>query len=299
MELLQDESMLLELPAMGRGRPSAAMLAERARLQKVIEENRKRLAAQADSVSDTQMLEEIQYRFDMLSRYAIAAASGEIRCLVGSGSPGIGKSWDLMKTLDDIIPGEYEVIEGGDISPVHLFMAGYRNREAGRVLVFDDSDGLFMKDECCNILKKLTDSSPVRRLTYMKASPVLETEGVPNEYTFEGSVIFLSNLNFERMATGSDRRAQHIAALNTRSLVLDLQIHTPRAKYIWVRYKAVTAILPNMNVTEETQTKVLEYLDKHYDRFKSLSLRTIEYLVTTIRMNGENWQKDANIMLLK
>ena len=121
-------------------------------------------------------------------------------------------------------------------------MAGYRNREAGRVLVFDDSDGLFMKDECCNILKKLTDSSPVRRLTYMKASPVLETEGVPNEYTFEGSVIFLSNLNFERMATGSDRRAQHIAALNTRSLVLDLQIHTPRAKYIWVRYLSLIHI---------------------------------------------------------
>lgn len=296
---IQDESNLLELPPMGRGRPSAAMLAERARLQKVIEENRKRLVSQTAAVTDQDLLDDIQYRFDMLSRYAVAAASGEIRCLVASGSPGIGKSWDLMKTLDDIIPGEYEVIEGGDISPVHLFMAGYRNREVGRVLVFDDSDGLFLKDECCNILKKLTDSSPVRRLTYMKDSKVLEAEDVPNEYAFEGSVIFLSNLDFDRMAQGTDRRSQHIAALNTRSLPLDLKIHTQRAKYVWVRHKAVTAILPRRGVTEEVQTMVLDYIDKHYDRMRSLSLRTIEYLVTTIRMNPENWQKDAGIMLLK
>ena len=55
---IQDESQLLELPSMGRGRPSAAMLAERARLQKVIEANRKRLAAQSESTSDQDMLDE-------------------------------------------------------------------------------------------------------------------------------------------------------------------------------------------------------------------------------------------------
>lgn len=296
---IQDESKLLELPPMGRGRPSVAMLAERARLQKVIEENRKRLITQADSVSDQEMLEDIQYRFDMLSRYAVAAASGDIRCLVASGSPGIGKSWDLLKTLEDVIPGDYEVIEGGDVSPVQLFMAGYRNREVGQVLVFDDSDGVFQKDECCNILKKLTDSSPTRRLTYMKTSPVLEAEDVPNEYVMRGSVIFLSNLNFEKMASGTDRRAQHIAALNSRALPLDLRIHTQRAKYVWVKHKAVTAILPSMNVTSEVQSMVLDYIDKYYDRMKILSLRTIEYLVTTIKMNPENWQKDAGIMLLR
>lgn len=294
-----NESELLELPPMGRGRPSAAVLAERARLQKVIEANRKRLASQTEATSDSEMLEEIQYRFDALSRYSVAAATGEIRCLVASGSPGIGKSWDLIKTLDDIIPGEYEVIEGGDISPVHLFMAGWRNREAGRVLVFDDSDGLFLKDECCNILKKLTDSSPIRRLTYMKDSRLLEAEGVPNEYVFEGSVIFLSNLDFERMATGTDRRSQHIAALNTRSLVLDLKIHNNRAKYVWVRHKAVTAILPRLNASETEQATILGYIDKNYDRFKTLSLRSIQYLLTMIRSTPDMWEKDANMMLLR
>lgn len=294
-----DESTLMELPPLGRGRPSAEVLAERARLSLVIEQNRKRNATATADASDAEILEDIRYRFDMLNRFAVAAAAGEIRSLVASGSAGIGKTWDLIKCLDEIIPGEYEVIEGGDISPVHLYMAGYRNREAGRVLIFDDSDGLLLKDECCNILKKLTDTGPVRRLTYMKASPVLVENDVPNDYAFEGAVIFVSNLNFEQMAQGTDRRAQHIAALNTRSLVLDLKIHTLRAKYVWVRQRAVEAILPHLNATVDETALILNFVDEHFSHFKALSLRSIGYLSMMIRSNPQEWQKDARIMLLK
>jgi hypothetical protein len=294
-----NESTLLELPALGRGRPSAVMLEERARLSRVIEGNRKRLASSQSSSNDHDLLESIRYRFGMLNRFAVAAAAGEVRCLMASGSPGIGKSYDLMQTLDDIIPGDYEVIEGGDITPVQLFMAGWRNRDAGKVLVFDDSDGLFMKDECCNILKKLTDTTKNRRLTYMKTSPVLEAEGIPQEYEFEGSVIFLSNIDLEKMAAGTDKRAMHIQAFLSRSLVLDLKIHSMRSKYVWVRQRAQEAILPALKATAEESAKVLEFVDAHFQEFKSLSLRSVQYIVTMIRGNPLEWEKDARIMLLR
>lgn len=302
-----NEQTLLELPPLPRGRPSKEILQERARLARIIAENRKRLFAEAvpvavDGVSyDQTVLEEIQYRFGMLNRYALASAAGEIRCLVAHGSGGIGKSFELMQTLDAEIPGKYEVVEGAEITPIQLFMIAYRNREAGKVIVFDDSDSWITggKEELLNILKKMTDTSPVRRMTYLKSSKILEDEGIPNEFVFEGTVIFLSNIDFEKLADGNDRRAHHVQAIITRSLVLDLRIHVIRSKYVWVRYRAVTALLPSLKATPEEAEIVLAFLDKNYEKFKALSLRSVGYLVTIIRRQPDSWQKDAEIMLLR
>jgi hypothetical protein len=89
--------------------------------------------AQVSVETDEQVIERIRERFDILHEMTKAATNGEIRAMIVSGPPGVGKSFGVEQeiekaTLLDQIAGKKlraEVVKGS-ATPIGLYQTLYK-----------------------------------------------------------------------------------------------------------------------------------------------------------------------------
>ena len=272
-----------------RGRPSKADVAARSSKPAVVR-------------SDAQILTDLRERFDILSLLTQGAIGSNVRAVTVTGAPGVGKSYTVEQLLEQAGESqgiEYEVIKGA-ISAVNLYKVAYRMREPGSVIVLDDADSIFNDEEALNILKVLCDSSEVRRVSWMKESNALVADDIPQTFEFKGAMIFISNLDFQRFVDeGKNKYAQHFEALMSRSLYLDLRLHSRSELAVWVEHVAISGKIFEREGLTATQGKtVLNFLKVNRENLRELSLRTL--LKTSQLVNThKNWESMARILLLK
>ena len=198
-----------------RGRPSKADLAAR---QTIVVER-----------SDADILSDLTERFRILGVLTKGATQRNVRAVTVTGAPGVGKTHTVEQILEDAkkrYGTKYEVVRGA-ISAINLYKVAYSMREAGNVIVLDDADSIFTDEDALNILKVLCDSSEVRRVSWMKESNALKEDDVPQTFEYNGAMIFISNLDFQKFVDeGKTKYSQHFEALMSRSLYLDLRLHS-------------------------------------------------------------------------
>ena len=96
--------------------------------------------------------------FDILHDMTKAVIAGDVRAMIVTGPPGVGKSYGVEKELDkasmmDSIAGrpiKYEVVKGA-MTALGLYATLYRHADANHVLVFDDCDSVLMDELSLNI----------------------------------------------------------------------------------------------------------------------------------------------------
>ncbi len=144
--------------------------------------------------SDEQAIERIRTRFDMLNDMTKAVKKGDVRAMIVSGPPGVGKSHGVEEVLDRYKMMEqlgarktHEVIKGA-MSPIGLYCKLYKNADEGNVVVFDDCDSIFNDELSLNILKAALDSKKNRKIHWNTDSFKLRNEGVPDCFTFKASL---------------------------------------------------------------------------------------------------------------
>lgn len=282
----------VELQKRGVGRPSRATLQNEART--------KQAAVQA-LMTDEDLLKDVVRRFEVFGKIVNGCIEGDFNGLAVSGGPGIGKSHTAETLLEmrAAVKGNKFTIQKGFITPVMLYMLLYQHREKGQVVVLDDADSIFSHEDGLNIVKGALDSGKFRRISWMSDSALLKNNDVPNSFNFEGSLVFLTNRNFEvEMALGSKMKEHYEAFLN-RTIYLDLRLHTPRELGVWVKYLVVKAkILIDLGLTAEQETMVLKYIDTNKEKLRSLSIRTALQLGGFVKM-GADWESMANMTLLR
>lgn len=271
-----------------RGRPSKAMLAERAKL--VTKKAR----------TDLEVLTDLRDRFDMLAKLTDGATQSNIRSMVVTGAPGVGKTFTVHQTLSRI-PEERREVVSGAISAVELYKLGYRMRKPGSVIVLDDADSIFTDEDALNILKALCDSSPVRRVSWLKDSATLRQDDVPQWYDFHGSFVFISNLDFQKYVDqGGSKYVAHFEALMSRSLYLDLRLHDRQAIHLWVEHVATAGkMFQREGVTTTTGAAIMSFLKEHRDDLREYSLRTVMKLCSIAKSHPQDWQKMGRVLLLR
>ncbi len=84
-----------------RGRPSKADLAARAAA--VVKHKPK---------SDKEVLEDLVLRFGMLGKLTQGSLDANIRSLVVSGAPGVGKSYNVEQVLAQAPDSRYDIVSG-------------------------------------------------------------------------------------------------------------------------------------------------------------------------------------------
>lgn len=272
-----------------RGRPSKLVLAERAEMLR-------KTAAPRD---DAEVLKDLIKRFGILDKLTRGCISNDIRSIIVVGAPGVGKTFTVESILETTPDLKYEIVKGG-LSAVELYKMGYRNRRPGSVVVIDDADSIFSDEEGLSILKAMCDSSSTRRVSWLKDSSTLREDEVPQTYDFQGSFIFISNIDFQRyIDTGGNKYVVHFEALMSRSLYLDLRVHDRQAISLWVEHVATHGkMFAKENVSEAVGKDILAFLKKNRDDLREYSLRTAVKLCGLAKSHHD-WKDMAQVLLCR
>lgn len=256
--------------------------------------------------TEDEAMERIADTFLMLDKITDACARNVVRGLVVSGPPGIGKSFGVEKQLEAAnmfrkMAGKdpkYEVISGG-VSSIGLYQKLYYNRSADQVLVFDDCDGVLFEEECLNLLKAALNSGDKRRICWNKESRVLAVEDIPEHFDFEGSIIFLSNIDFERTISKGSRIAKHLEAIMSRCHYLDLEIGTLRDKLLRIKQIVRDGMLAPYKFSQAEETAILDFVFDNSEYLREVSLRMVKKIADFVKTDPKGWMEMAEATCLQ
>jgi hypothetical protein len=149
-------------------------------------------------------------------------------------------------------------------------------------------------------LKGALDSGKKRRISWNKDSRLLRDEGVPNSFDFNGSIIFITNLNFE------DRRSNkiqaHVDALQSRCHFLDLTIETQRDKMLRIKQvhrDANGGLFADYNFSASMADEILEFMEANQNKLREISLRMSLKIADLVKVSSNNWKLLAESTCMK
>jgi hypothetical protein len=255
--------------------------------------------------TDEQAMDRIRERFDILHEMTKACVSGDIRAMIVSGPPGVGKSYGVEQEIDkaclfDKLASKRlkaEVVKGS-ASPIGLYKTLYKYSDSNCVLVFDDCDSILLDDVALNLLKGALDSGKKRKISWLSESRVLSHEGIPDSFEFKGSVIFITNLKFDTMR--SQKLRDHLDALQSRCHYLDLTLDTMRDKVLRIKQIAKDGILfADYDFEECVQDDIINFMDENQNRLREMSLRMALKIADLRKMSVLNWKRLAETTVMK
>ena len=257
--------------------------------------------------SDETILNRLRDRFEILDDMTRAVKKGDVRAMIVTGPPGVGKSYGVEKVLSkhdmmaDIAQDQklkkYEVVKGA-MSAIGLYSKLYEFSDKKSILVFDDCDSVLLDDLSLNILKAALDTSKKRMISWNTDSRILRSEGVPNTFEFKGGAIFITNIKFDHVK--SKKLQDHLEALESRCHYLDLTIDTEREKLLRIR-QVVTehGMLDSYELTDEKKLEVVNFVDANKHRMRELSLRTVLKVADLAASFPDKWQAVAEVTCMR
>jgi hypothetical protein len=263
-----------------------------------------KVAAPEKKETDEEAIVRIAERFSILQEMSAAVAAGDIRAMIVTGPPGIGKSFSVEAEVDkaamlDKIAGRKarsEVVKG-TATALGLYAKLYEYRERGSMLVFDDSDSLFFDSVSLNLLKGALDSGKKRKICWLADSHSLRKEDIPNSFQFDGGIIFITNLNFSKIKTKSIK--DHLTALESRCHYVDLAINTAKEKILRIKQVISDPIFAEeQGLSQSEQDMLVDFLLEHHTKFRELSIRTVIKLIGLYKTFPAKWSSVASSTMM-
>jgi hypothetical protein len=259
----------------------------------------------ASQQTDEERMAEIAERFEILHEMTKAATNGDIRAMIVSGPPGVGKSYGVeleieKATLLDQIAGRRlraEVVKGS-ASAIGLYQTLYKYSDPNCVIVFDDCDSILLDDVALNLLKGALDSGKKRKISWLADSRILRSEGIPDSFNFQGSVIFITNLKFDKLK--SQKLKDHLDALQSRCHYLDLTLDTMRDKVLRIKQIARSGeLFSDLELTDVAQDEIISFMDENKNRLREMSLRMAIKIGQLYKSFPTKWQALAQTTCMK
>jgi len=251
-------------------------------------------AAQREAVQNERF--GINTRFEFVEKLVNMVASGVQPSAVITGEGGLGKTYTVRKTLEDagledmtallneaedgdVIENAYITIKGFSTAK-GLYRTLYENN--GKIILFDDCDSILKDPVALNILKGALDSYDRRYISWN--AEMKESDDLPRSFEFTGSIIFISNMDQDKIDQ----------AVRSRSMMIDLSM-TDEQKIDRMEHIALSGdFLPQYEA--EIKTDALNLLREIKDEVKEISLRTL-IAVAKIRASNTDWKDLATYML--
>ncbi len=267
-----------------------------------VEDSTGSITAAAPEETDAEAIERIRTRFNMLNDMTKAVKKGDVRAMIVSGPPGVGKSHGVEEVLDRYKTMEqlggrktHEVIKGA-MSPLGLYAALYKMQDAGNVVVFDDCDSIFSDELSLNILKAALDSKKTRKIHWNTDSHKLRAEGIPDSFSFKASAIFITNLKFDKV---KGKLREHLEALESRCHYMDLTIDTDREKMLRIRQVMADGMLMDYKLSKEVKEEIVDFVDTNKNRLRELSLRSVLKVADLAVAFPNNWEAYAENTVMR
>ena len=254
--------------------------------------------------TDEQIIERMRERFSILDDMTQASIDGVVRGMVVTGPPGVGKSFGVEAVLEknslfDKLAGNklrFDVIKGAS-SAIGLYKVLYQNADKNNVLVLDDCDTVLYDETSLNLLKAALDSSKKRKITWNTDSALLRREGIPDSFEFKGSVIFITNLKFDKVR---GKIKDHLDAIMSRCHYLDLTMDTMREKVLRCKQIVSDGMLNEYQFTQEEEDDLMDFMLDSKEKMREISLRMVTKLADLKKaMGGDKWKRVAEVTCMR
>jgi hypothetical protein len=255
--------------------------------------------------TDEQAIDRIAERFSILEEMTGATLDGIVRGMIVTGPPGVGKTFGVEQILEkdslfDMMadkPLRHTFVKGA-MSAIGLYSTLYKYSDSKSIVVLDDCDSILWNEDALNILKAALDSGKKRRISWNSDSNFLRREGVPGEFEFKGSVIFITNLKFD--STRQTKIKDHLEAILSRCHYLDLTLDTTRDKIMRIKQIARDGgLFDTKGLTKIEEQEIIEFMVDEQDRLREVSLRMAQKIADLRNMNKVRWKTLAESTCMK
>ena len=239
---------------------------------------------------------DINTRFGFVEKLVTMVATGVQPSAVITGEGGLGKTFTVTKTLaahgyKDISElAEFQVGSIINTSKCFMMIKGFSTAKGlyrtlfenqKSVIVFDDCDAVLKDPVALNLLKGALDSYGKRIISW---NADMKDDDLPRSFNFEGRVIFISNMDQDRIDQ----------AIRSRSMMIDLSM-TLDQKIDRMEFIAKSdEFLPEYDAT--IKADALALIREVKSEAKEISLRTL-IAVSKVRASNKEWKDLATYML--
>jgi len=244
--------------------------------------------------------EEIRARlvdtFDTMNKISEATIKGENTAFIIAGPAGLGKSHGVMQIAEKYeLKGRKCLHIKGFVRATGLYKLLYEHREAGQFLIFDDADSIFNNEDSLNILKSACDLSAKRHITWGAETNMEDESGekLPTRFEYKGSIIFISNMDFDALIEKGFKQAEHLKAMISRSLYLDIDVKTIRDYMMLIRMRVEEGMLKPLKLTEFDEAELMMFVENNAEKMRELSLRIVLKIASLMRIDRNGWKKLA------
>ena len=256
--------------------------------------------------TDEEILDRQRDGFSSMDRMVEAVIEGKVTSMIVSGNPGIGKTYNIEMMLENAFIEEkinYTPVKGF-VRPTGIFRLLWENRHENSVLMIDDADSVFDDEVGLNIWKAALDSTKRRMISWKTEKKWEDAEGdeIPSTFEFRGSVIFVTNRDFDAMIQQGNKMSPHYQALISRSFYLDLNLRNTRE--FLIRIKDVvqnTDMLHTLGLAENQQVLLMDFVETNHKKLRELSLRMVLKLAKILKFakSEEDFAKVAKSTCFK
>lgn len=249
--------------------------------------------------TDEQIDARITERFKVLAAITEAVVYGNTRALIVSGPPGVGKTFTIEKILAE--SGSDYSHESGFARATGLYKLLYKYSKPGNILIMDDIDDIFADEAALSLLKIACDTTKKRTISWRAETKMTDEDGLtlPTSFDFEGSMIFITNKDFDAFIERETKLAPHMAALISRSHYIDLSLRSRRDYMIRIKHVIYRDKMLYDMLNEDQINTVVAFMDKHLTELREVSLRMALKIADMMRSNSAEWESICRVTCLK
>ena len=238
----------------------------------------------------------INKRFEFVTQMVTMVAKKTIASAIITGQGGLGKTHTVLKTLqsqgliDTTDVAKFE--EGTRIPTSKAFklVKGFSTAKGlyrtlfegnGQVLVFDDCDSVLKDPVALNLLKGALDSYGERWINW---NADIRDDDLPRSFRFEGTIVFISNMDLDRVDQ----------AVRSRAMCVDLSMTQEQ------KVERMETLIKDPEFLDdysmEFKQDAMGFIRDNMNSVSNLSLRTL-IATTKIRAEGGDWKPLAKYVL--
>ena len=253
---------------------------------------RAQMAARLEE-SDEEIRARLDERFDSIDQFATSSCAGGITSLIISGPAGLGKSHTIETAVRAYDPdGMNTIIAKGYIKATGLYLLLHEYRHEGNVIVLDDADSIFRDEDALNILKGALDTTKERVISWRAETKMVDADGEPVDRSFEfkGTVIFITNWDFDAEISRDGKSAPHFSALMSRSHYIECDMHSNRDYVVRIEQVCERGMLTDKGLTAVESANIVDYIKEHQDSLRELTLRMALKLADLYKMDPSKFE---------
>jgi hypothetical protein len=223
------------------------------------------------------------------------------RGLLISGDAGTGKSHYVKQAfISTKTTNRVDYQKSKTFTAPALYAKLWENRHKGDVVVFDDCSLESLTGESFNKFVSwmkggLEISKDKKMIGYEAATKnkLFEELGVESEFSFEGSIIWITNARFEKLCK---KFGDHWDAIKTRFMGIEVFL-TKEEKYMYTNFliNEVKMLGKNCEAIEGGYSSkiiksTIEYLDDNYENLKEITPRVAVKVADTMNSYPDMWK---------